>query len=384
MSTGITFANSSGSKQNISYSGTDIIPIISAYNGAAKTLGYISTCSYSVHTNFSPVNTCGHFNPISFTRGTRLIAGSFVSIVFDKTPLYELNTTAYNTYNSPTSGHLPPFDIILIFHNEYQQYKECVLKIFGVRIMDEGQVHSVDDIYTENTMSFVAEDIQLLSDNGYTKTSPDIDSSYFKKQNVDYKFSSISKYATDRTYVGIAKGFNQNKENYTVYGLESKIKAEIDKNYIEEKIKAEIDKNYNKSETEKKIQKEMQDLKDQRKQVTDEILKIMSGLDNEFLNKDYMKTSIDNIYKKIQESSIYPEVEKTNPMSFVYNNNEYISPLEKQVRDIVMNHMPNEEAKQLAQEAFNVNNERLKQTAEELRNKNFNNEIMNNLKIKKF
>lgn len=215
MSKGITFDNSSGGKQNISYSGTDILPIISAYNGAAKTLGYISTCSYSVHTNFSPVNTCGHFNPLSFTRGTRLIAGSFVSIVFDKTPLFELNTTAYNTYNSPTSGHLPPFDIILIFHNEYQEYKESVLKLFGVRIMDEGQVHSVDDIYTENTMSFVAEDIQLLSDNTYTKTSPYIDNSYFTQQNVDYKFSSISKYATDRTYKGIAYGFNGNKENYT-------------------------------------------------------------------------------------------------------------------------------------------------------------------------
>lgn len=216
MSKGINFNNSSGGKQNISYSGTDIIPIISAYNGAAKTLGYISTCSYSVHTNFSPVNTCGHFNPISFTRGTRLIAGSFVSIVFDKTPLYELNTTAYNTYNSPTSGHLPPFDIILIFHNEYQEYKECVLKIFGVRIMDEGQVHSVDDIYTENTMSFVAEDIQLLSDNMNVKTNYDyVDSNYFKKEGVNYKFSSVTKYATDRTYIGIAQGFNQNKENYT-------------------------------------------------------------------------------------------------------------------------------------------------------------------------
>lgn len=216
MSKGITFDNSSGGKQNISYSGTDILPIISAYNGAAKTLGYISTCSYSVHTNFSPVNTCGHFNPLSFTRGTRLIAGSFVSIVFDKTPLFELNTTAYNTKYSPTSGHLPPFDIILIFHNEYQEHKESVLKLFGVRIMDEGQVHSVDDIYTENTMSFVAEDIQLLSDNTNIKTNYGyVDSNYFKKSGVNYKFSSTTKYATDRTYIGIAQGFNSNQENYT-------------------------------------------------------------------------------------------------------------------------------------------------------------------------
>lgn len=212
---GITFDNSSGAKQNISYSGTDILPVISTFNGAAKTLGYIATCSYSVHTNFSPVNTCGHFNPLSFTRGTRLIAGSFVSIVFDKTPLYELNSYAYNTKYSPTSGHLPPFDIILIFHNEYQENKESILKLFGVRIMDEGQVHSVDDIYTENTMSFVAEDIQLLSDNKNTKTTYANDLSEFTKQNINYRFSSTTKFATGRTYQGIGLGFNNNLNGYS-------------------------------------------------------------------------------------------------------------------------------------------------------------------------
>lgn len=302
MSKGITFDNSSGAKQNISYSGTDILPIISAYNGAAKTLGYISTCSYSVHTNFSPVNTCGHFNPISFTRGTRLIAGSFVSIVFDKTPLYELNTTAYNTYNSPTSGHLPPFDIILIFHNEYQEYKESILKIFGVRIMDEGQVHSVDDIYTENTMSFVAEDIQLLSDNGYTKTSPDIDSSYFKQQNVDYKFSSTTKYATDRTYIGIAQGFNANTENYTKNNIittnkelnENTIKAEIENINEEEKL-AKSKEILSKIINEGNILQEMEILK-----LKDEYAKLLQELEDKY--RDINSKNIQNEINELRKS----------------------------------------------------------------------------------
>jgi hypothetical protein len=110
-----------------------------------------------------PVRTLGQRKPKSFTRGQQLIAGSIIFTVFDSHSLYHYTSTSTIDRNS-NMGQLPAFDLLIYFSNEYGY--ESLLTIYGVRIGDEGQVHSIDDLYSENTTSFMAHDIDLLLPNG--------------------------------------------------------------------------------------------------------------------------------------------------------------------------------------------------------------------------
>ena len=56
---------------------------------------------------------------------------------------------------------LPPFDITISFANEYGT--QARLAIYGVRIINEGQTMSINDVYTENTYQFVATDIEYMN-----------------------------------------------------------------------------------------------------------------------------------------------------------------------------------------------------------------------------
>ena len=62
---------------------------------------------------------------------------------------------------------IPPFDIVISAANEYGLRSRMV--IYGVRLVNEGQVMSINDVYTENTYQFVATDLEYLTDeNQYT------------------------------------------------------------------------------------------------------------------------------------------------------------------------------------------------------------------------
>jgi hypothetical protein len=58
------------------------------------------------------------------------------------------------------SDEVPPFDITLSFANEYGAMARK--EILGVEILNEGSGVSMDDILTEQTMTFVARGIGKL------------------------------------------------------------------------------------------------------------------------------------------------------------------------------------------------------------------------------
>lgn len=163
---GSTFTNTKDNiKANANYSGCDIICGILCYNpntnqNEYQCIGNLQTVSYSVHRGMAPVTTLGRYYPKSFTRGGMLIAGSLVFTVFDRHALYNFTKGSSAMRRVGPASMLPAFDIIMNMTNEYGF--ESILIIYGCRIGDEGQVHSVEDIYTENTMSFMAHDINLL------------------------------------------------------------------------------------------------------------------------------------------------------------------------------------------------------------------------------
>jgi len=193
-----------------SFSGVDIKAVF-----GNKVIGELQAISYSVTREKAPLYTMGSADPRSFSRGKRGIAGTLVFIVFDRHSLLgtfgsmappdqqlkflsdiddirpdhskaaDVNATAaVSTVGATTGGgglspayaaeselsgsidsdqevvapwfvdQIPPFDITLAAANEYGSF--AVMRIFGVEILNEGYGVSIDDIVSEQQMTYVA------------------------------------------------------------------------------------------------------------------------------------------------------------------------------------------------------------------------------------
>ena len=153
---------------DLTFSGCDIIPVVYARDKMGRTqlhvIGDIATLTYSIHQDKGAVRTLGRSAPRGFTRGPETIAGTMIFNIFNKQALYELTNFNRNSVTGKTihSHQLPAFDIILYFQNEAN--RQATLGIFGIQIMDEGQSHSVEDTYVENTIQYVALKVEPLED----------------------------------------------------------------------------------------------------------------------------------------------------------------------------------------------------------------------------
>ena len=150
---------------NNSYSGCDITPSITV-GGKTWVIGNLSTISYSIHRDKVPVRTLGRSYAKSYVSGGVTIAGTLIFTVFDTHVLDDIRTymvTEIDTaqpQSSPLSQQLPPFDVTIFFRNEYGH--ASFMRIYGLEITDEAQSHSINDIYLENQMQYVARDIDLM------------------------------------------------------------------------------------------------------------------------------------------------------------------------------------------------------------------------------
>lgn len=148
------------SKLNKTYTGIDIVPVITIPNRPPVTIGELSTLSISTHMEKFPVRTCGRRNPLGFSRGQRTIAGSMVFSLIDAYPFYRMMNEAGEAFwdvaaEYPLADSLPPFDITITLNNEYED-RGAVMRLYGVTIVDDGTVFSIDDLVTENTYSYMA------------------------------------------------------------------------------------------------------------------------------------------------------------------------------------------------------------------------------------
>lgn len=159
------FSDYSGT--NSTYSPADIVASITLQTpeGPISTvLGQLQTISYSIYQDKAPVRTIGNMNAKDWVFGPRSIAGSLVFTVFNKhwmnSVMDQLKDKSVMKNAHFITDELPPFDITISFANEYGF--DSKMAIYGVRIMNEGQVMSVNDIYVENTYQYVANDIDLM------------------------------------------------------------------------------------------------------------------------------------------------------------------------------------------------------------------------------
>ena len=169
-----------------SFSGVDIM---ATFGGTL--IGELQGVSYSVTREKAPIYTMGSADPRSFSRGKRGIAGTLVFTVFNRNALLETfraksdksgwffahdsdvqkhasaQADAQQVYQDVNTDNewepawyndqIPPFDITITAANEYGQI--AMMTIGGVEILNEGSGMSIDDIVTEQSMTFVARSI---------------------------------------------------------------------------------------------------------------------------------------------------------------------------------------------------------------------------------
>ena len=191
--------------------------IIATFDG--KVIGELQQISYSVTREKALVYTMGSPTPRSFSRGKRGVAGTLIFAVFNRDALLETLRDAYagslgytaagnelgislsqegardqqvrnlilqaasmQDWNAATEAalyaetetpgfvqmsrvqhldQLPPFTIGINFANEYGQLAH--LEIYGVEILNSGTGMSIDDIVTEQAVSFIARDVTPIT-----------------------------------------------------------------------------------------------------------------------------------------------------------------------------------------------------------------------------
>ncbi len=187
---GSRLSRSKFDRQRDAYSATDIQAVILGTDKTTKQtvvqrIGDIQTLSYSIHREKTPVRTIGRTSPPAYTAGPRTIAGTLIFATFNTRALQEVYSNQQTSSvrgigdNVLTKGNIngkeellsdarllrpadtiPQFDILLYFASE--SGNDSVMSIMRVDIMDEGQTFSIQDIFTEHTMQFVASEVSLM------------------------------------------------------------------------------------------------------------------------------------------------------------------------------------------------------------------------------
>lgn len=207
MANSASVANNAIGQSYNSFSGVDIKAV---FNNVV--IGELQAISYSITREKAPIYTMGKADPRAFARGKRGIAGTLIFVVFDRGALIgtfgafasnvnnrlnfsadkeelkafpgadvepninagiaqsrEALATLRSESNIVNVGgdqaitapwyadQIPPFDITLAAANEYGAL--AVMRIFQCEILNEGYGVSIDDIVSEQQMTYVARQI---------------------------------------------------------------------------------------------------------------------------------------------------------------------------------------------------------------------------------
>lgn len=152
-----------------SFSGHDMVCTIDMPmpdgSNIIKVIGALQTLTYSIHDEKVPIRCVGDMNAKGYVFGPRTIAGTLIFSVFDKH--WALKIMQEYLANKGVTAHfladeLPPFNMTVSCANEYGH--DARLALYGITLVNEGQVMSINDVYTENTYQFYALDVDYLSD----------------------------------------------------------------------------------------------------------------------------------------------------------------------------------------------------------------------------
>lgn len=150
-----------------SFSGHDMVVIfeIPIPNGPSinQVIGSLQTITYSIHDEKYPIRGIGDMNAKGYVFGPRTVAGTMIFTVFNRhwaRDMMDKYLAVLGKQAHFLTDELPPMNVTVSMANEYGQ--KARLAIFGVTFVNEGQVMSINDNYTENTFQFYATDVDYL------------------------------------------------------------------------------------------------------------------------------------------------------------------------------------------------------------------------------
>lgn len=166
-----------------SFSGTDTLAFILMPGSSPVCIGSLTTISYSMFRNKKPVINIGRTNINGVTRGSRIFAGTMIFTLINQHWLRELQEELdwLGNFEELKVDELPLFDIMIVSANEYGSY--VTMYIYGIDFTDEAQTISVEDLFTENTFSFVARDISTFKAGNVQRNKPVVSSVRLKNDN---------------------------------------------------------------------------------------------------------------------------------------------------------------------------------------------------------
>lgn len=129
----------------------------------------LQSITTSTFRNKSQVRALGQVNPRGFARGSRTIGGTMILTEFNRDVFWNLlkNNAPMNDQNVGDVGarvlvdQLAPFNMVLLFQHEYGAV--AYRQIYGIEIVTNGNVYSIQDMYHENTLSFLCQDVTPLT-----------------------------------------------------------------------------------------------------------------------------------------------------------------------------------------------------------------------------
>jgi hypothetical protein len=166
---------SNRASDTFSYSGSDILCLMyipQQINSVAQDSGYIEiedklqTLTVSSARSVSPVRRLGETTPTAYTRGSRTIAGSMVFTTGLRDAFVNMLSKSYKD-GEPTRepvlfvDQIPKFSMVLQANNELGGISTALL--VNITLTNFGTTFSIDDIYTESTFTYVAEQYMPLS-----------------------------------------------------------------------------------------------------------------------------------------------------------------------------------------------------------------------------
>jgi hypothetical protein len=172
----------------------------------SKVLGEVQSVSWSIFREKAPFRSLGSIYPKSYVRGPLTVGGTMIFTLFNKHVLHELlglNLRMYNTGTSDFDNYkdttnlihqLPPLDFSFVFANEYGAVSH--MGLWGVDFVQEGGTFSIEDIFSETVVQYVARDIdpirlagrRKINNQGVTKAWTDTASDLMLKEQNNYAY----------------------------------------------------------------------------------------------------------------------------------------------------------------------------------------------------
>ena len=178
---GKDYLGNSSAPETFSYAGSDILCTMyvpshtsesSTDPGFIEVEDQLQTITVSSARSVMPVRRLGETNPAAYARGSRTIAGSMVFTTGLKDAFVKMLAKSFKDGEPRNEATLfvdqiPKFSMIFDCHNELGGASSAML--VNITLTNFGTTFSVDDIYTESTFTYVAEQYFPITNHGDRK-----------------------------------------------------------------------------------------------------------------------------------------------------------------------------------------------------------------------